>query len=278
MKMIETALSKLPEAESLDFDAFVFVLDHCRLALVEMRRTHAFFTEEEIKKYRTAFYAYDDDHSGDIKKMELSKLMRDLGIPLGTKQDQHDMFVKMDIARQKARAAGVEESLVGDDGSPSLKFAPFLFLLRMLQRVSDVSEVDRDAMMEHITKFTQAEITEFREIFAFWAEKVASLEKAHNMVSDKADDGNPALTKLLCKDGVDESIRNLSLSQDGMLRVVRSLGVKPNDDEKRTLLDKLNSLPRANAKKYEFFEFLQMMRWMLDINFADIGAVLRGEG
>merc|ERR1719506_343340 len=274
-EQLEQGISTLSDPESLDFDDFVHILDHCRKALVALRRTHAFFSKEDIKKYRKAFNAYDIDGSGDIEKLELSKLLQDLGVPMGTKKDQQDMFVKLDIAREKARAAGVEEHLVGNNGDPALTFHPFLFLLRMVHRVSDESEVDRDTMMSHQTKFSQAEINQFREFFTFWAAKVAAFERATTMDAEADDEQQPVLSALLSKDGAEEQSRNMSLSIDGMQRVVRSLGLHMNQSEKKMLYDHIDNLPRVDQKKFEFFEFLLLMRWMLDVNFAEIHSVLR---
>lgn len=188
------------------------------------------------------------------------------------------MLGKMDIARDKARAAGVVEDLVGTNGEPSLTFHSFLFLVRMIHRVADHAEVDRDAMMVQRTGFTQTEITEFHEIFSFWAKKVAKLEADAMLREDEDNDmmemtSSPTLTDLMKKDHAEEGSEYLSL--DGMQRVVRSLGLHMNHDEKKVLIDKIGNLPRSNSRKFEFLEFLLLMRWMLDTNFSTINAVLR---
>merc|ERR1711907_770950 len=130
------------------------------------------------------------------------------------------------------------------------------------------------------TNFTQAEINDFREIFSFWAEKVRKLEMEAKLRRESEDfvppDLKRALTRTMGIDQTDKSnARNQYLSLDGMMRVVRSLGLQMNHDERKVLQDTISALPRAHPKKFEFFEFLLLMRWLLDNNFSGMNTALR---
>jgi len=244
---------------------------------------------EEVEKFREAFDVYDNNGNGEIEKNELIPLLGDLDFRMNTKSDQKEMLRQMDAARAKARASGLGEKFVGSDGEPSLTFHSFVFLLRMVQKGADNADVDHDAMMLKTTNFTQAEINDFREIFGYWAEKVRALEqearlRRSSLDADVTDQPRELRRRLTMAVGIDHhdhsSVRHQYLSFDGMLRVVRSLGIHMNHDERKALQDAVTDLPRADHRKFEFFEFLLLMRWMLDRNFAQINSVLveREEG
>merc|ERR1712232_175726 len=99
------------------------------------------------------------------------------------------------------------------------------------------------------TNFTQAEISEFRDIFNFWVEKSASLKRASQLPSEIEPDEQPTLMTMLSKDGADDLTRKQFLSMDGMQRIVRSLGLPMNHDEKKVLHDRIYSLPRVDPDK-----------------------------
>jgi len=281
-EMLEVAMQSLRSAEEneffdkeeetpppmeLDFDQLVQVLDICRKQLSELRRKMAGYSDEEVNKYDAAFKVYDEDSSGDIEKHELTNLLNDLGIPMRSKAEQKAMLEKLDVAKVRARTAGVEEELIGEDGHPGVTFSVMLFLIRMLHTAADQAEVDRDRKITEHTKFTPKEAQDFREIFVFWVNKADALNNAQEAPDSKAQGG-----KLGGKDAPDEQARNLYLSADGCRRVVRSLGLHMTPQDRKDLDERLDKGPESPEApgKYGFFEFLLFMRWVLDCNFGQI--------
>jgi len=258
--------------EELDFDAFVHVIDHCRKGLRLLRVKHAGYSDEEVESFKAAFDIYDEDHNGDIERHELTKLLTDLGVPMRTKQQQAEMLEKLDLAREQAREAGVEEFRLGNAGDPKVRFHVLLFLVRMLAKAADSQEVDRDQEIMEKTKFTPKEAEEFREIFSFWAAKSAALD-AGNEAPQVQEIAARSISMLQTpKEAEEEAARNQLMTKDGMRRVVRSLGLQMTPSDSSMLKNRLEMGPedKDNPGKYGFFEFLIFMRWMLDTNFCHI--------
>lgn len=258
--------------EEFDFDSFVILMDILRKDLMEVRRKNAGYSDTELDRYKKAFEVYDEDGNGDIERHELTNLLVDLGIPMRSKQEQQQMLKALDVARNDARVAGVEEELLGNMGDPAVTFNVMLFLVRALLTAADHAEVDRDRQIMDKTKFTPKEAEEFREIFSFWAEKAAALDDG-KAAPEEAPAGSPG-KGLMTPSGGDssEAPRIHLLTEDGMKRVVRSLGLIMTPQERHELDEKLKEGPtdKENPGKYGFFEFLVFMRWMLDTNFAHI--------
>jgi Ca2+-binding EF-hand superfamily protein len=270
MQLTDAEAGETKPPEDLDFNDFAVICDNCRKSTVALRRTHAGYSEKEVEDYRKAFVVYDEDGSGDVEKEELTKLLSDLNIPLRSRAEQKAMLDKLDIARQRAKEHGVEEEDIGEWGVAAVTFHVLLFLVRMLQTAADHAEVDRDKMIMEKTHFTPKEAEEFREIFTFWSVKAAALDEggeAPDQIDSQATGvsgggGNELATQA----------RNQHLTPSGMSRVVRSLGLHMNQQEKREMEDRIEAGPtcQENPGKYGFFEFLLFMRWMMDTNFAHI--------
>jgi Ca2+-binding EF-hand superfamily protein len=251
------------------------MVDLCRKALKEVRRKHAGYSEKDIDRYRTAFEVYDEDGSGDIERHELTNLLTDLGIPMRDKKEQQQMLEKLDVARNMAIQAGVEEELIGVMGDPSVTFNVLLFLVRMLATAADHAEVDRDREIMEKTQFTPKEAEEFREIFFKWAKKASALDSGQDAPDEKGDTKAGLITDKSGSNDADVG-RTQLLTQDGLRRVVRSLGLTMSQQDRKDLDDRIEMGPteKDNPGKYGFFEFLIFMRWMLDLNFGHINETL----
>jgi len=264
-------------AQCLDFNVFVHVLDQVRKALMEIRRKNAGYSDEDVDKYAKAFAVYDEDGNGDIEKHELTNLLNDLGIPMRSQNEQQAMLQKLDVARIATKEAGVDDELIGVMGDPSVTFSVLLFLVRMLATAADHAEVDRDREIQEKTGFSPKEAEEFREIFTFWAVKAGALDAGQEAPQEET----RASLMGSGPNGKDDGSQRL-LTQDGMRRVVRSLGLTMTPEDKSLLDDRLLAGPhdKDSAGKYGFFEFLLFMRWMMDTDFASMNetVALTAEG
>jgi len=259
---VEAGQEKPPE--EVDFDQFVAVMDMCRKALQLVRRTFAAYSDKEVQKYQKAFDVYDEDGSGDVEKMELTNLLRDVGIQMNTKEQQEAMLEQLDVARSNAIKCGVDKKQLGNMGDPSVTFTTLLFLLRMLHTTADIAEVDATNKMLEQTRFTPKEAEEFRGIFNFWSQTSAALEGGLGSSEEAGD---------LCE----ENAKKQYLTKDGINRVVRSLGLPGiTTQDKRDLDERIAAGPFSTLRpgKFGFFEFLLFMRWMLDTNFGHINEAM----
>jgi len=277
--LINTKDGETEQPDELTFDHFVAVVDICRKALQFERRKCAGYSDQEVKKYLKAFRIYDENENDEIERHELTKLLDDLGIPMVRKEDQQAMLEKLDIARRKARGCGVPDVEVGQMGSPSVTFHVLLFLVRMLHTAADHAEVEKDKSVMAATKFTPKEAEDFREIFTYWVKTSAALDGAPQQPKEATD----ALALVAsgsvtagAKAAADVTKNLLSLTKDGMIRVVRSLGLNMSPEDKKDLDFKLDHGPfdKDRPGRFGFFEFLVFMRWMLDRNFARINETM----
>lgn len=277
--LIDTKNGETEQPDELTFDQFVAVVDICRKVLQFERRQCAGYSDQEVRKYKKAFHIYDENDNMEIERNELTKLLDDLGIPMVRKEDQQAMLEKLDIARRKARGCGVPDEHIGNMGDASVTFHVLLFLVRMLHTAADFAEVEKDKSVMLATKFTPKEAEDFREIFAYWVKKSAELDGGLNQPTNATDalslvasGSATAGTKAAAE--IKKSLP--CLTKDGMMRVVRSLGLNMSQEDRKDLDFKLDHGPfdKERPGRFGFFEFLMFMRWMLDRNFARINETM----
>merc|ERR1712113_1218051 len=162
------------------------------------------------------------------------------------------MGEQVDTARIAASSVGVDD--VGEPGSGHLSFWVLVQLLRVLFSRDDKRVLDREARAQEQTKFANPEVDTFREIFLNWfqRDKVFVDEELSNLPG-----GAPRTT--------DEEVKELS--KDCMRRLLKSMGMKLNTEQRNKLERKIDDF---GTGRVDFADFLRLMRWMLDTNFADI--------
>lgn len=118
----------------------------------------------------------------------------------------------------------------------------------MLKREVEHEEEERMHRLMHDLHFTEQEVEQFRIIMRSWVKREA--DKAAEIA-----EGAP-------KDPPE------GLKVDGVRRLVRSLGVSLDSKNAETLTNKVESMYEDGI--LNFFGFLQLMRWLMDVNFAGI--------
>jgi len=275
--VIQEALNDCANQKEILFDDFVSIVDHSRRASMAVRRMRAGFSDEEVERYAKAFAVYDEDGNGDIERHELTKLLQDLDIPMRTVDDQKGMLAMLDSAREAAQRAGVEESLIGSMGSPAITFHTLLHLVRMMKRADDKKEVDRDNDLMQKLNFAPKEVIEFQDVFEFWAKQPA-VHAQTDKKGGQADMENVQPQQHTTKAGAiakAESDGVTFLTDEGVGRVVRSLGLALTKEQKLQLEDKVKEVGDEEARVF-FPAFLSMMRWMLDENFGGVNDAVAG--
>lgn len=236
----------------LDFDTFVEKVGDCRQRRVKKLRRRAGFTEIECNRFQELFDKYDADKSGIIEPAEASALLSGLGFSMAAKEDREAMLQTLGKAREAADEAGIED--IGDAKSNKVTFWVLVQLLRVLYNRDDRRVLDRQERAIEQTKFSVAEVDQFREVFHTWYLQ-------DRMFCQESSFTNPA--KVSISEG---DIRELS--KDCIRRLLKSLNVTLNGEDRKKLDEKLDSF--GNDGKTDFADFLRLMRWMLDINFGDI--------
>jgi Ca2+-binding EF-hand superfamily protein len=238
----------------LDFDDFVHLLDSCREELVRKQRKKAGFTEQEIENFKEQFRTFDKDQSGMIDVWELQALLKEFGWAPKSKQEQTALIEKIDVARAAAREAGVTDVSTEHDHSVDITFWTFVQLARMLHSQHDrAEEAQMERLMQEL-KFTQQEVDEFRRVFR---------TQAHRQHEDSEDEDDHHHHQHHAHNTQHEGI-----PRDQVRRLIRQLGMTITAENRGRLDDKLHEYDEGGV--IHFMNFLRLMKWMVDTDFAGI--------
>merc|ERR1712187_1060968 len=136
-------------------------------------------------------------------------------------------------------------------------------MLRVMYRRDDKRVLDREARAVEQTRYSQAEVDQFRDVFMTWFEKdkVFEDEAFQNLQS-----AGGAKVEHTPRSPDEEAIKEISTGC--MRRLLRSLGVSMNADHRKRLERKIDDF--GTNGNLDFADFLRVMRWMLDTDFASI--------
>jgi Ca2+-binding EF-hand superfamily protein len=130
--------------------------------------------------------------------------------------------------------------------SKSVKSFVISVLLRFLEDDKDRNSltIERNAIEE--SKFSKAEVSEFREIFSLWA-------------SNDANSDLPGASKC-----------GKSLGPEGMVRMLRSMGMTLTADDKEQLFKMAMEADQDGNGNVDFPDFLILMKRLIDANFCGL--------
>jgi len=249
----EAPFPEYPHTGDLSFDDLVDIVDSCRSSFVAKERKKAGFSDVELEEFETIFHRFDKDHSKTIDNKELQGILKEFGWEPRTREEQQELINKLDMARELAREAGVDD--VSEHGSADVKFWAFVQLIRMLRTDEDKAEEKKVLKVMQELRFSEGETEEFRQVFRSW------VRRATELAGEKEPVGKGASTAAE------------TIGRDGVHRLVRSLGISINPTNKDVLDQMVSSLDeqgRQETARLDFCSFLRLMRWLLDSDFAGI--------
>ncbi|CAJ1452243.1 unnamed protein product [Effrenium voratum] len=235
------------EDDEFDFEDFVDWVDECRHDCMMRDRKLAGFGYWKVECLREAFGEFDKNGNGCLEPDELIRLLRYLDVSEApkTKAEQRAMIKLVEVARKHAYDAGVREAYFEQHNN--ITFWTFVQLLRLLQTQKEKREGARlNKLMEQL-RFSKFEVEQFRQIFVHWAKCNESAER-----DDKEIDTE---THLLTEEQVCRIFRSAGVSLVGRMRELL-VGLEPLQSEHRRL---------------SFHNFLRLMRWVIDNDFAGLG-------
>jgi len=258
---------QLEGIDELDFDRVVGICDFCRSILVSEERRKAGWTDMEIQCFKDLFDRFDADHSGSIDVKELEVILREFGWQVTSREQQVSLMKKLQTARQKSMEADVEDlGHTGEDGELDVRFWPFVQLMRVMKSERDLEEQELLETIQRDLRFSEAETEEFRTIFRMWVKKTKEAEFDGDP-DDMPEEANP----LGAKD---------SLPRDGLRRLIRSLGCSITPQWQDTLDKQVAEITgdRRLGAVIDFPQFLRLMRWLMDTDYAGINDRARDRG
>jgi len=218
----------------VDFDTFVALTDQIRKHVSQEMRKRAGFTEAEVDSFQQLFIEQDMAELGTLSFNQVTKLLLALDMPM------RDMAEREEVLRYLARARAIC-TRSGYCRKGETNFWCVVQLLRLLYRRKDKLSMDRLRGAEAECKFTVKEVAEFQEIFMTWWERTATEQPAE-------------ATKMMGK---------VSLE-----KLLRSRGLKLDKRHKEDLGRRVDEL--SDQGLVDFPDFLRLMRWVVDTNFADV--------
>eukprot|EP00931_Biecheleriopsis_adriatica_P088076 TRINITY_DN62465_c0_g1_i1.p1 TRINITY_DN62465_c0_g1~~TRINITY_DN62465_c0_g1_i1.p1 ORF type:complete len:870 (+),score=257.27 TRINITY_DN62465_c0_g1_i1:47-2611(+) len=235
--------------QNVGFDEFMEVCGKVMHERTRQLRRRAGFSLDEVAHYRNMFNNCDSKMSGILTAEELQKLLKSLGFEMKTVEDQQDIKQQLAAARSTAAADGIE----GTDDS-GINFWVFLRLARLTRRKLAQEEEERLKRVQKETSFSKQEMSEFQEVFdSVWVENNSKFEEEENL----SESGKRVLTS------------------DALLRMLRGMGMKVSGEHRNLLRSKVAEVAQAAEDRVDFLGFLQVMRWMMDINFLNISALTK---
>eukprot|EP00435_Cladocopium_sp_Y103_P023466 s1441_g5.t1 len=236
--------------ESISFEQFLQWVDDNRAVKANEQRRCAGFSSTELDSFRMKFTELDSQGSGVLDIKHLGPLLERLGLPaLATAEERNLLLADLEKARETASTLGVVD--VGEKGE-GFNFWVLVQLLRIQFSRDDVKVLDRESQAVSETMFSQGEVDGFRESFVSWFERQGRRMSAGNEAAEQ--------------DQSDKRIKELH--KDTLVSLIRSLGCKIDDDQRKRLDRKIEELnPNSNL---DFPDFLRLMRWIVTVDFGGI--------
>lgn len=240
----------------MTFDEFMQNSDRTRRHNAAQQQRRAGFSEAEVNKFEELFTKHARNNVIDVN--DVWKYLLDLGFQLLSMNEQELLLDKIDTARELAKA--MEVANCGTEGSP-INFGVMLQLLRIFYHRDDRRVVDRATKAAEETRFSAEDVSEFHSVFLKWTARDSVFKEVPN--TPVGEFGTP----LVKGDDI------MTMSKDGMHRGLRSLGTGLNAEQRDTLDQKIDKLNTNGC--VDFADFLRLMRWMEDTNFANIATVTK---
>lgn len=236
--------------DSISFGQFLQWVDDNRAVKANEQRRCAGFSSTELDSFRMTFTELDSSGSGVLDIKHLGPLLERLGLPaLATAEERNLLLADLEKARETASTLGVVD--VGEKGE-GFNFWILVQLLRIQFSRDDVKVLDRESQAVSETMFSQGEVDGFRESFVSWFERQGRRMSAGSEAAEQ--------------DQSDKRIKELH--KDTLVSLIRSLGCKIDDDQRKRLDRKIEELnPNSNL---DFPDFLRLMRWIVTVDFGGI--------
>eukprot|EP00929_Paragymnodinium_shiwhaense_P007498 TRINITY_DN11141_c0_g1_i1.p1 TRINITY_DN11141_c0_g1~~TRINITY_DN11141_c0_g1_i1.p1 ORF type:complete len:1121 (+),score=332.88 TRINITY_DN11141_c0_g1_i1:91-3453(+) len=314
-------IGDLDHPEEVDWQGYVEACDAYRTRAVERKRVQAGFTDPEahviLEVFQKHCCAGDTKHAsapkttlgslGTANRLDMGAFLRfldELQVPTSTKKDRTQIYKLIEGSRVSSRASAVPADQIGTDGN-HLSYHDVLHFLKLVMRENESIAVSREEAGVEETKFSSAEVEEFRNVFlgsfnkayqtddtqtekkvigpgwrkvqkAFkngaFGKKKLRVNFAEIVGAVLHQDSRPEAADIIWSKSVAMDIISLQL-------LLGSIGVKLSEHSKKILDEKVVAMSQESGRVVnpglDFADFLRMMRWMLDDDFAGVNAIIK---
>jgi Ca2+-binding EF-hand superfamily protein len=280
------------------FDEFRVLADQGRKSVKLAQRKKANFSDAEFAVLQQAFVEFDTLGEGKLEHGRLLMLLHSCGVPVQTEETQRWGVDMLDKARENARRADLCEDMVGKVGTGSITFWSMIHAWRMITRTNEEKTVARFEDARAMCNFSVAEAEEFRKIFTEKTQPVDSEERVEAPAPEERSNSRrrsmPDLYTATPKD-MQETTRQMLdtaktsdavkhrltpqqvigtnealMSFHDLKQILGLLHLKLGPKHVYLLEQEMYTLTGDNEGALDFPNFLRIMRWMLDTDFAHL--------
>jgi Ca2+-binding EF-hand superfamily protein len=261
-ELLDQILDSTGSQTVLTFDEFCHVLEECRKGCANENYKRAYWSNEEFELLREKYIAFGADDNMRVSKGKFLWILMDLGVKIRTCEERNAIFEKVEEARHQALRAGVDSCMAEDIGDSSVTIWVLAHFLRLMAKGGEDEDEERETAAREETKFSHAEIAEFSDIFT------SSFAEEGKHGSDRDANNSSQCTLLRKLIGERDSDRRRCVSS--LRGLFKPLGVQISSDERRQLKAKVAEISCGGGASFDFPDFLRIMRWIIDTNFANI--------
>lgn len=272
----------------MPFDTFKSLADQGRKAVRLERRQRANFPEAEFALLQNAWAEFDIQGKGCLDKKQVVLLMRRSGLVVHTEAGRRYVSELLDKARAVANEEELSEEEIGEEGSGMITFCVMVHAWRLVARENEGKRLAEMDEAKNKSRFSKAEVDEFRQIFTTYVKKsvepmevetlaVATVEARRRSVPElssvhiRGESSEPNSLTLESVLGIDNNRDMLTL--EALKPLLSHLKLRLSPKLQWTLEAKVEEISNDEQCKLSFPDFLYLMRWMLDTDFAGLNEI-----
>mmetsp|Transcript_11952 Transcript_11952/g.27944 ORF Transcript_11952/g.27944 Transcript_11952/m.27944 type:complete len:1048 (-) Transcript_11952:208-3351(-) len=241
-------------------DRFIEIADKTRNFCTDKRAKYAGLKAPQVESYKKLF----DEHCDGANVLQgkaLSEMLKLLGCPLRTREEQQQIMRKISEAKDAAKRAGIRERELGSEGRVS--WWVFLQLVGWLTDEANYKRFSHELEVVEETDFNPGQVTRFRMVFEEWAKlefvRTASMiPKGNRSVTQfgaTAPGGQETMVSWQfgrVTDKITIAGDTVRLGIEGMvLGMQHSLGITLTTNERSDLERNMRETDRKERKKFE---------------------------
>mmetsp|Transcript_11851 Transcript_11851/g.19452 ORF Transcript_11851/g.19452 Transcript_11851/m.19452 type:complete len:310 (-) Transcript_11851:131-1060(-) len=248
-----------PDSEYIDFNSFVQIVEAQRAVQGKLNNERIDLSETAMCRLQELFSRYDTNGDETVTPNALSALLAEFGREPTSRQQQEALVESLVHVRNVGPKVRKRSPLSESDklGLKAIGCNDFFRLMEYYER--DLIYQQEEQLGEIITQLnlSDKEVADFRKVFHHWArEKVGESMCPYSQLPG----------------GVDSAgLYRVKISSGHWWRLVReSLGVdNMSASNKHKMEQKMASMSLSDGS-VNWLEFLQLMRWMVDIDYGGI--------
>lgn len=283
-----------PSAVDFSYEEFIVLADKARKTVKQAQKMKANFSDAEVEVLQAIFRSSDVRGTGVLDQHQLSLLFYKCGVPLHTADSRQMIMDMLDKARQAALHAELSSEAVGEFGTFTATFLVMVHTWRMIARRIERKKLARLDEARAGSGFSLSEVEEFQKVFSTWLKRGSMKEEPSEPAPSswgrrqsapdmRASAPQDTVHRVSVTEtgGVQERVLSLEtilglskvneqLTFEDLKKLLGHLKLKLSPSHSFSLQGKLRDITGDTQGSLDIADFLYLMKWMLDSNFASI--------